>query len=287
MSEITSPVVRRRRLGHELRRLRQGKGLTCDQVGQELEWSGAKVSRIETGKVSAHPRDVRDLLDLYDVANQQERDRLLQIARDARQKGWWESYTKDFGTFIDHYVGMEAEATEILVFQLAIVPGLLQTEAYATAILGESGEGVSSKENDDIVAFRMTRQRAVLGRTPPPRYAAVIDEAVLRRQLAGRDVSLGQLQRLLAATEEWDIRIVPFSAGQRPHPQISFTILGFGDPADEDLVMVEHLTNPLRLENKQDVEEYRRTFQLLQEAALDAAESADLIRRVLEEAGVA
>lgn len=283
MVAITSPTVRRRRLGHELRRLRESRHLSCDQVGRLLEWSGAKVSRIETARVSVHPADVRRLLDLYGVSDEQGRDRLVTMSREARQRGWWEFPSHDIPRYIETGIGLEAEATELLFYQIAIVPGLLQTEEYARSLLEDLSGAAGLDEVDQIVALRMKRQTSILRRETPPRFSAIVDEGVLRRQLGGRAVALRQLGRLVVEMEQRDVRVIPFSKERRPQPQVSFSVVGFNGGGEEDVVVIEQLNSSLTLEGRNDVAAYRRTYEYLSTAALSRAESIEFARAVLRE----
>src|SRR5215468_268429 len=166
-----SPTVRRKRLSIELRRLREQAGLTCEDVGQRLECSGTRISRMETGRISARPGDVRELLEIYGVTGA-EADSLVQLARDARRKGWWHSYGRALPTWFEAYIGMESEAARLRDFQPLVVPGLLQTEGYARAVLRAAPYAGRSEDIDRQVALRIQRQ-AILGQASPPVLAVV------------------------------------------------------------------------------------------------------------------
>src|SRR5580700_3740582 len=146
VASAQSPTIRRRRLALELRRLRETAGLTCEQVAEHLECSASKISRVETGRVSVSPRDVRDMLDLYDVPGEQ-RESLVQLARDSRQKGWWHAYSDTMMPQFATYLGLESAASEIRIYEVSLIPGLLQTEDYARAVIRS---GMMSSPSDDI-----------------------------------------------------------------------------------------------------------------------------------------
>jgi transcriptional regulator with XRE-family HTH domain len=181
MTARQSPTVRRRRLGAELRRLREEAGLTIERVAATLECSESKVSRIETGQVGAMPRDVRDMLDLYKVGPEQ-REALIQIARDARQKGWWHAYTDV--PVVPGYVGLEVSAAAIDTFGALLVPGLLQTPEYARTVLEALLPDLSAEQIRRRVELRMARQ-SILNGEHPPTLRAILDEALLRRPVGG------------------------------------------------------------------------------------------------------
>src|SRR6266853_228704 len=181
MAAEHSPTVRRRRLALELRRLREAARLTCEEVAEHLECSTSKVSRIETGRVSVSPRDVRDMLDLYGVSAQQGAS-LVQLARDSRQKGWWHAYSDTIQPQFATYIGLESAASEIRIYEVNLIPGLLQTEDYARAVIRAGMMNSPSEDVERSVALRMARQPAVT-RDDPPKVWAVMDEAALRRRV--------------------------------------------------------------------------------------------------------
>jgi len=186
MASEQSPTVRRRRLALELRRLREAARLTCEEVAEHLECSASKISRVETGRVSVSPRDVRDMLELYGVPEQQ-RDSLVQLSRDSRQKGWWHAYSDTIQPQFATYVGLESAASEIRVYEVNIIPGLLQTEDYARTMMRSGTMNGSHEDVERKVALRMARQPA-LTRDDPPMLWTVVDEAALRRRVGGTEL---------------------------------------------------------------------------------------------------
>ncbi len=189
-----SPTVRRKRLTTELRRLREQAGLTCEDVGQRLECSGTRISRIETGRIGARPGDVRELLEIYGVTGAGA-DALVQLARDARRKGWWHAYGPALPPWFEAYVGLEADAVRLRDFQPMVVPGLLQTADYARAVLRGAPQAGRGTDIGRLVALRMQRQ-AILDQASPPQAQVVLGESVLRALVGGPAVMRAQLRRL-------------------------------------------------------------------------------------------
>jgi transcriptional regulator with XRE-family HTH domain len=261
-----SPTVRRRRLAAELRRLRDAAGLTIEDVAVRLECSGSKVSRIETNQVGCTPRDARDMLELYGVP-EAEADALVQLARDARRKGWWHAYSD---VFTGSFVGLEAEADSLHTYQALLVPGLVQTEDYMRAVFRASWPEDTEAAIEQRVKGRLLRQE-LLTDVDPPRYWAVIDEAALYRPVGGAEVIRAQLDhlvKLVSAMPHLTLQVLPFSAGAHAAMEGPFLILGFPEPADPDVVYVENTTAKGYLEEPGDVDRYRLMFDHLRAAAL-------------------
>jgi hypothetical protein len=275
--------VRQRRLARELRRLREGAHLTIEQVANKLELSPSTVSRIETAQVGIRPRDVRELLDIYGVAGVQ-RDELLQIARERRQQPWWQEY-RDLPNMA--LAGFEADATSISQFSALLVPGLLQTEAYArevlTAIRLDARPGDIQRRMD----LRLNRQALLTGETAP-QYWVVLDEAVVRRPVGGPAVMGAQLEYLaqMAALPSVTLQVLPFSAGAHAGMDGEFTIFGYRAPEDPDVVYIENTGGDAYIEDADVTRRYNRIFDHLRAAALDPAESvrtlAELEHRLQE-----
>ncbi|PXY28057.1 helix-turn-helix domain-containing protein [Prauserella muralis] len=274
MTRGHGPTVRRRRLASELRRLRDQAGLTIDEVGEKLECSASKISRIETGHVGVTPRDARDLLELYGVRGD-EQEALVQLAREARKRGWWHAYNEVFtGTF----VGLEADASSLYAFQALLVPGLLQTERYARTVIRAMRPTAPDTDIERRVAARMERQQLLRDPTPPE-YWAIVDEAVLHRMVGGADVMAEQLARMaeLAQLPHVTIQVVPFEAGAHPGMEGPFLILGFPEQADSDVVYVDSTSSGLYLEEEVDVRRYSLMFDHLRAAALKPDDSVEVI----------
>jgi transcriptional regulator with XRE-family HTH domain len=261
-------------LAGELRRLREAAELTIDEVGEKLECSASKVSRIETGHVGVTPRDTRDMLELYGITGD-EQEVLVQLAREARTRGWWHAYNEVFtGTF----VGLEADASSLHAYQALLVPGLLQTERYAHAVIRAMRPDADEAEVRRRVAARMARQELLVDPSPPE-YWAVIDEAVLHRVVSGPDVMAEQLYRILTVAKmpHVTIQVVPFGSGAHPGMEGPFLILGFPEQADPDVVYVDSTSNGLYLEMPPDVRRYTLMFDHLRAAALKPDDTLEMI----------
>ena len=271
-----TPTRRRRLLGVELRRLREDAGLTIDRVAEALECSPSKVSRIETGQVSATPRDVRDMLALYPVSDAR-REALVQIAREARQPGWWQKFL-DVPDGVPAYVGLETAATSIDIYMALIVPALLQTADYARAVIAAVRPDLLTRELDRRVELRMRRQ-ALLDQERPPALRVLLDDTVLRRPVGGAAVMAAQRRRLLADADRpaVTLRVLATEAGAHAGMDGPFTIFGFPAAAERDVVALDSAADALYLEEPEDVARYRRVFELLLPAALPPAASAELI----------
>jgi transcriptional regulator with XRE-family HTH domain len=276
----SSPIARRRRLGAELRRLRLASGLTIDKVAEELEFSAAKLSRIETGHVSVSPRDVRDMLERYGVAEEQ-RNKLVEAARQAREKGWWHAYSDVQSS---PYVGLENAADQLRIYEALLVPGLLQTQDYARAVIRALFPNLRPPQVDRWIELREVRQ-ALLKQDDPPTVWAILDEDVLRRPVGGRKVMQEQLRRLRvdSAMDNVTLQVLPLEVGEHAGMHGSFTILGFRDPAQQDLVYIENATKELYLESDEELDRYLRAFERLQAAALDPEASVAILAKLGEE----
>jgi transcriptional regulator with XRE-family HTH domain len=279
MARGPSPTVRRRRLAGELRRLREAAELTIDEVGEKLECSASKISRIETGHVGVTPRDVRDLLEVYGIEDDG-REALVQLAREARKKGWWHAYNE---VFTGSFVGLESDAASLHTHQALLVPGLLQTEGYTRAVIRAIRPDADEAEVERRVAGRVTRQR-LLTDPHPPAYWAVIDEAVLHRTVGGPAIMRAQLERLveLAALPHVTLQVVPFTAGGHAGMESPFLILGFPEQADPDVVYVEYTTTGVYLEQPSDVHRYTLMFDHLRAAALKPDDTVVMVEQAAD-----
>ncbi|HEX3590503.1 MAG TPA: helix-turn-helix transcriptional regulator [Pseudonocardiaceae bacterium] len=265
-----SPTVRRRRLAAELRRLRDQAQLTIEDVAEKLKCSSSKISRIETGHVGVSPKDARELLRLYGVPGD-DLEALVQLAREARRKGWWHSYNE---VFTGAFVGLEAEASSLRAYQALLIPGLLQTEDYMRAVIRAARPDATPPQVDKRVHARVARQR-LLTEPDPPRYWAIVDEAVLCRSVGGDAVMRAQLEMLLgkAALPHVTIQVLPFSVGAHAGMEGSFLILGFPEQADPDVVYVDSTTAGIYLEEPAEILRYTLMFDHLRAAALSPDDS--------------
>ncbi|MET8157908.1 helix-turn-helix transcriptional regulator [Sphaerisporangium sp. NPDC005289] len=279
-----SPTVRRRRLASELRQLRERAQLTLEQVAERLGWSITKVSRVETCKVGVTPKDVERLLGLYEVTSSK-REEIVGLARDAQKKGWWHAYG-DLPTEYATYIGLEAEAASVRCFASEIIPGLLQTEDYARAVIRAALITSPPGEIERRVQVRMARQR-LLSEVPPLRLWTIIDEAALRRAVGGPDVIRDQMRRLLdvADVPTIAVQVLPFGAGAHAATCGAFELLEFPERADPDVAFLENLTGSLYVEDERDVYRYTLAFDHLRAKALDLGESCELIAEILGRAG--
>jgi transcriptional regulator with XRE-family HTH domain len=271
--EVRSPTVRRRELGALLRALRLEKGLTVEQAAERLMFSMSKLSRMETGHGVATPRDIRDLCDLYSVADEAERERMMQLAREGKQQAWWQSYELVYAT----YAGLEAEAVAISAFQSSVVHGLLHTAEYARAGHEGAMPRLSPDQIEMQIEAKLTRQR-ILTQGNPPRLTVVLDEAALHRMVGGRQVMAAQLARILemSALPNIVVQVLPFERGAHPAVESNFTILELPSPTP-GVVFVEGLIGSVYLERAEDLKKYHEIFNQLQSIALSPKDSAELI----------
>jgi transcriptional regulator with XRE-family HTH domain len=282
-SDTPSPVVRRRRLGLELRRLREAASVGINDVAERLERSESTVSRIETGETVVHLRDVREMLDMYGVSDRQLRETLLAIAKQAQQRGWWEAYRVPAD--LEVYIGLEAEAGLIRAFELNVVHGLLQTEDYARAIFRGGWLTDSPEDVERYVTLRMRRQ-AVLKRQPEPLQMWLIqDEAALRRMIGGPSVLRAQLHWLIEASDlpNLTIQILPFTKGAYPGIGGPFSLVELSDPDLPTVVYVESSRRNLFLKTRRELQVYALVFDQLRAAALSPAESKSFMKAAAAE----
>ena len=271
-----NPTIRRRELGALLRELRSQKGWTAEQVAERLLVSPSKVSRLEKGQRGASARDIRDLCDLYQVDSEQ-RQHLMNLARESRQRAWWQPLGLPYST----YVGLEAEATSISDYGLGIIPGLLQTEDYARAVVRAAVPKWVPDIVEQRVEGRMERHQRLLFAEPAPRFEAVMDESVLHRIVGSPTIMQGQLRQLLELSDlrAVTLRVIPYEAGALPAGNNKFIILRL--PTVSDVVFVEGLTGDLYLDDPKDVEVYNLTFRALTDLAATPEMTRDIIARVI------
>jgi transcriptional regulator with XRE-family HTH domain len=261
-----------------LRALRASRGLTAEDVGRELLCSAAKISRIETGARQAALRDVRDLCRLYEVDEATTED-LMTLASQAREPSWWSQY-KDLQ--LEPFIGLEQEAVAITTYGMYYVPSLLQTEQYARSLIRAIQRKMDPQILEERVEARIRRQQ-ILDRPDPPRYRALLDEAVLYRQIGGRSVLAEQLSKVLAAVaaDKASVQVIPFTAGAHASADSNFDLLEFGkDYGQDSVVFVESLISNLYQERPAEVARYREAIEYLRESALSLPESVALITRL-------
>lgn len=266
----TSPTVRRRRIARELRQLRERAGMILDVAARQLDMSKSNLSRIENAQIGIKPRDVRAALALYQVTGA-DAEALIEIARGAQQRGWWQNYSDVLPEWFEFYVGLEADAATLRTYEAESVPGLLQTEAYAREIylLTAGEEGIERK-----VAARLHRQ-SVLHRESPVQMSVVLNEAVLRRPVGTAAVMADQLTHMsqVAQLPNVTIQVLPFAAGGHPAMTTPYVILNFADAADASVVYLDNLTMGLALEEADHVRGYSLVHEELRRMALSPADS--------------
>jgi transcriptional regulator with XRE-family HTH domain len=274
-----NPTVRRRRLGAELRRYREAAGLTIDQVAERLECSASKISRLETGQTGSSPRDVRDILAIYGVG-ESELESLLEVARETRQRGWWQPYGS---VLTSAFIGFEAEAKLIRSYEAQCVPELLQTDEYARALMTAGGED-GPEQIDNRVRLRMVRQE-IITHEDPVEFWCVLDEAALMRPVGGRPALQRQLEHLATTAELPNVRlqVLPLEIGAHAGMDGSFVLLSFPHESDPDTVYVTIATGGVFQEKPDEISRYAAIFDRLQQAALSPEDSAALINRMAKE----
>ncbi|MEV6116594.1 helix-turn-helix transcriptional regulator [Streptomyces sp. NPDC052109] len=270
-------------LGSQLRRLREARGITREAAGYSIRASESKISRMELGRVSFKTRDVEDLLTLYGITDDAERESLLSLAREANVAGWWHSYTDVLPSWFPTYVGLEGAASLIRVYEVQFVHGLLQTEEYARAVVRRGMKGASPADVERRVALRLERQKHLFA-DGAPEFHIVLDEAALRRPYGDRTVMRGQLQHLIDISERPNVRlqVMPFSFGGHSGESGAFTILSFPDADLSDVVYLEQLSSALYLDKREDVAHYEQALKELQQDSPGPGESRDLLRGLLQ-----
>lgn len=260
----TGSTVRRILLGSQLRRLREAKGVTRAEAGYVIRASESKISRLELGRVSFKERDVADLLTLYGVTDEAEREALLQLARDAKDPGWWHRYNDVLPKWFQAYVGLEEAAAMIRTYECQFVPGLLQSEDYARAVIRLGNAGAPADEIESRVTVRMQRAKRLHG-PGAPRLWAVLDEAVLMRGIGGPEVMRSQFEHLIAMSKlpNVTIQVMPFRFGGHAAEGGAFSILRFPEPDLPDVVYVENLVGALYLDKRDDVDAYLQAMERL------------------------
>ncbi|WP_424531194.1 helix-turn-helix domain-containing protein [Sphaerisporangium viridialbum] len=276
------PTVRQRRLAQALRELRLKAGLTQEQVAAEMGWHSSKLFRLENAR---SPRvdwiDVKELLDLYGVASPQ-RDALIQLARDARRRGWWTPYSD---VFTGSFVALEDAACLLRTYQSELVPGLFQTEEYARTVITAVRPGLSSEEIARRVIARMARQQAVLNRDHSAQLICLLNEAVVRRPIGGASTMRAQLSQLIEIGERPDVtvRVLPFAVGAHAAIEGPFVLLRFSGEYEPDVAYVEGAMGDLYLESVEEVRRYTLLFEHICELALDPEETAIMVAAAAKE----
>ncbi|MFD3308957.1 helix-turn-helix domain-containing protein [Streptomyces sp. NPDC058656] len=282
MASNVNPTVRRRRLGQELRRLRELKGMTAEEVAERLLVSQSKISRLENGRRSISQRDVRDLCGVYEVEDVRIVDSLMQMAKDSRQQGWWHS----FGDIpYSVYIGLETDAASLRVYDPLVVPGLLQTRPYAESLIQGALPEAAPGDIEKRVQVRLRRQERISDLENPLRLWAVLDEAALRRTVGNKQVMIEQLEHLVEMSHvpHVTVQVIPFTMGAHPGVSGQYAILEFPDAADSSVVYIEGVTSDLYLEKANDVQKYSVMYEHLRAQALNADQSREFIADVAKD----
>ncbi|MET9435171.1 helix-turn-helix transcriptional regulator [Streptomyces sp. NPDC006551] len=276
-----SPTARRRRLSIELKKLREAHNYTCAQVGEALDWSGSKVNRMETGTGRVQPSDIDALCRFYGTDDEL-REFLKTLARQAKTRGWWQAHSSGIPAWFSIYIGLEQDVSTFRQYQCEFLPGLMQTPAYAVELHRATNQ-MTAEDVERAVRVRMERQ-ATLTRPDAPDAWFVVHESTLRNVVGDQSLMREQLERVLSAMQlpSVTLQVLPFDAG--PYPATgSFTLMGFPDPEDPDIVYRDGITDAIYLEGADDVRAYTRAFDNLRAAAASPHRSVQLITSLLKD----
>jgi transcriptional regulator with XRE-family HTH domain len=279
----TSPSLRRRRLAAELREMRERSGLSVTEAAKQLNWQASRISRIENRQSGITAPELRKLLDVYEIEDDQYRARLAELARRVNERGWWQKYAGLIGGDYADLISLEAEARAIRAYEQELVPGLLQTPEYAHAVIRASRPTDTSEEIKRRAEIRLERQEILTRPDPtPPRFNVVLSEGALRRPVGGYDVMRGQLEYLMRPRDRANvtIQVLPFDVGVHPAMVGPFTVMTFPDPDDLGVVSVENATGTLFLEEHDELRIYEELWNTLQASALSPDDSQTFLRSI-------
>lgn len=288
--ETTGSTVPRRQLGRYLRELRGSQRLTVRKAAEQLEWSEAKLWRIETGQVSLRSLDVEAMCRIYG-ATPGLTEALMGLAKETKARGWWHSYGDVIPEGFDVYIGLEEAALSLSWYESELIPGLLQTERYAHTLIEADNPGVEAEEINRRVHLRMERQALITRVTAPPRLDVVLNEATIRRPVGGTDVMSEQLNRLVEVSELTNValRVMPFNAGLHhgimsgPFVILRFPLNGDGKETEPPTVYVDGFTGALYLDKPNEIERYSQAFTDIWASALDEDNSRNMIQKTVRE----
>jgi transcriptional regulator with XRE-family HTH domain len=276
------PTALRILLGSQLRRLREGRGISAQEAARAIRGSESKISRIELGRNAVREIDVADLLTLYGVTDQAEREQMLSLASQANRPGWWYRFNDILPAWFQAYIGLEEAAESIRVYEAQFVPGLLQTEAYAAAVLALGD--IASEEMERHVLLRKERQRRFVN--GELKLWALLDEETLRRPVGSPEIMRAQLEHLLALSKHPNLVLQIIPRGVVGHAAPSgFSILRFGDAEMPDIVYVEQLTSALYLDKRLEVDRYLLAMERISIVAEEPRTSTGIVQAILEEMG--
>jgi transcriptional regulator with XRE-family HTH domain len=278
------PTVLRILLGVQLRRLREAKGISREEAGYLIRASESKISRMELGRVGFKERDIADLLSLYGITHQDERAALLALARQAKTPGWWQRYGDILPSWFQTYLGLEEAASLIRTYEVQFVPGLLQTQDYARAVITHGNSGATAEEIERRVSLRLKRQQ-LLARSDAPQFWAVVDEAALRRPMGSPAVMAAQIESLIKSSElpNVTLQVLPFHVGAHSAEAGAFTILRFPEPDLPEVVYIEQLTGALYLDKREDVDAYMATVNRLSVESAPPRTTIEILSKILQE----
>ncbi|MGH3376951.1 MAG: helix-turn-helix domain-containing protein [Actinoallomurus sp.] len=284
MPKPIGPTIARWQLGKELQRLRTSADVVYDQVAEMLGCSESKVRKIESGVVGVARVELLAMLDLYGLDDNAARDALMDLAKQGKQRGWWVGYGRLPNPYT-MYLGLESAATAVRSFQLAVVPGMLQTEGYARAVNAATLPGTSEEEVERRVKVRLARQEQQLTGEDPPEYWAILDEAAVRRVMGGPAVMRGQLDRLLELGElpQVTLQVLPFAHGGHAGTLGAFTVLEFPEDIHSPVVYTEGMVGDVYMESEADLRRCYLAYSHLSAAALSDKESRKLIKTISKE----
>ncbi|MFJ9573663.1 helix-turn-helix domain-containing protein [Streptomyces bacillaris] len=278
------PTVRRRRLGAELKRLREKAGVSMEDAAERIGGDKPKISRQENGRQGVSKLEIEALLALYGVSDDRLRTALTTLAREGRRKGWWAQYGDILTAGFQEWLSIESDAARILAFQPMLVPGLLQTVEYGMEVIRCAEKDATQAKRDSYLEVRKVRQE-IFARDNPPQYVCLLDEAVLRREVGGPAVMAAQLARILEVNNppKLTIQVVPFGQGWHAGMHGPFNIYNYPDPMDLDVVNLDYLDGALYLEEDDSVKRYQLAFDELRGTALNTPQSIELVSSVQRE----
>ncbi|MEU7136821.1 helix-turn-helix transcriptional regulator [Streptomyces sp. NPDC046261] len=284
MGQPARCTARRRRLGAELRALREAANVSAEEAARAIHGDKSKISRQETGRHRVTRLELDALLGLYGVGDDKRRQWLIALAADGGKRSWWRQHSDILRDEFKELLTLESDAARIATFQTQAVPGLLQTREYATAVISGSPQQLSVEKLDFYVDFRIKRQDIFCGERPP-QYLAILREGVLRQQVGGPEVMAAQLRHLIAVSRPPDvtIQVIPFSESSFTTTGGSFVLYSYPDPLDFDVVQVPYLDGVLYLEEDDTAAKYRRVFDALRASALSARQSTELLASIASE----
>jgi len=271
-------------IGGKLRQLRQDADISREDAAYEIRADASKISRIELGRVSFRLRDVRDLMVMYGVTDEDEIERVVEMAREANRPSKWKRYNDFLPDWFSNYLEMEGAASMIRTYEVQVIPGLLQTEAYARAVLMLGYGHTPLTEIDKRIEVRMKRQEILDRQEKRPELWAVIDEAALHRPFGGANVMYEQIKSIIDVCDKPNVRvqIVPFTAGAHSGAGAPFTWLRFAYEELSDVIYLEHLTGGLYLERDNEIDAYQAAMEHLCVQATQPHKTQDFLQKILD-----